>query len=223
MVVQQSLFESKVLAELPARQNSAVLRALEAFLSPDREMRAEGYEQLVSLDAVRRSPLAAAVLGSRLQESDLELRTRIVESLAAVVRPSPDEPKAPERVRSWLRQALAEMRQPEIFSLLKASLASPEHFDNVCQLLNACSYAGEALVRILNDRTVEVAVRSEAARAIAKVGFLEALPALENLSRRLVGRLESQLGMRFAPRPDPESEVLLPVVNAALDELEGRV
>ncbi len=92
----------------------------------------------------------------------------------------------------------------------------------MCCLFNASSQAGEVLVNVLNDRRGEVAVRAIAARSIAQVGFLEAIPALENLAGRLAGRSLNQLGMRFAPKADPEAEVLLPAVNEALKELEAR-
>ncbi len=220
--LQQNLFDAATLEELEAEASVELVQALEALTAPDGGLRAKGLKQLLELDAHRRSPLAGFFLTQRLLEPDVKLREKIVAALDESLHGMDEPIRPPERVLEWMRYGLSEMRQPQVYALLSLVINSPDRFDAICRLLNACSFAGEALIGILGDRRVEVAVRSLAAQALGVVGFLEAIPALESMSRRLSGRRQDQLAMRFAPRPDPEAELLLPAVQRALSELESR-
>jgi HEAT repeat protein len=198
-----------------------VLSALEAFVGPETPTRTNGLEQLLDLDAPRRSPLVAAIMASQIDEPDIHLRSKIVEALATVLKPGAEEAKPPEDVRRWLRHVLGHMRQREIYAVLQIISISPEQIDPACDVLNACSFSGEALVRILANRKVDVNIRIAAAKAIGKIGFLEAGPDLRRIQERLMSRKAGQMEMAFAPRPDEEAENLLPVVLEALQSLEG--
>ncbi len=76
-------------------------------------------------------------------------------------------------------------------------------------------------MRILANRKVDIKIRIAAAKAIGKIGFLEAGPDLRRIQERLMSREAGQMEMAFAPKPDEEAESLLHVVLEALQSLEG--
>jgi HEAT repeat protein len=216
-----TILEPDILKVIPKSQRGKMLSALEAFVGPETPTRKNGLEQLLNLDAHRRSPLVAAIMASQIDEPDIHLRSTIVEALASVLRPDAEEAKPAEDVRRWLRHVLGQMRQREIFAVLQIIAISPEQIGPACDVLNACSFSGEGLVRILANRKVDVNIRIAAAKAIGKIGFLEAGPDLRRIQERLMSRKSGQMEMAFAPKPDDEAESLLPVVLEALQSLEG--
>jgi len=220
MSVKQALFVHKTVKELPKRRRGDVLCALEEFVGPQVQIRTHGLEQLIALDAHLRSPVVAAILANRVGEPDIDLRLEIVKTLAMVLRPDPDSTKALDIVRRWLRYSLGQMRRRETYALLQIIAISPENLDQVCHILDACSFSGGALVQILADRNVEVGIRIAAAKAIGRIGFLEAEPVLQRLGQRLARRQTGQMDMAFTPIPNHEAQALLPEVINALHALE---
>ncbi len=216
-----AILKPDTLTEIPKSQRGEVLSALEAFIGPEPPSRSDGLEQLMALDAHRRSPLVAAIIANQIDEPDIHLRSTIVEALAIVLKPGAEEAKSHEAVRRWVRHVLGQMRQREIYAVLQIIAVSPELIDPACVVLNACSFSGEALVRILANRKVEVNIRIAAAKAIGTIGFLEAGPDLRRIQERLMSRKAGQMEMAFAPAPDEEAESLLPEVLEALRSLEG--
>lgn len=223
MKEKQTFLKLDTLKEIPKSRWGEVLSALEAFVGPEIPARTNGLKKLLDLDAHRRSPLVVAIMASHIDEPDIPLRSTIVEALATVLRPDAEEAKPPEDVRRWLRHVLGQMRQREIYAVLQIIAISPERIDPACNVLNACSFSGEALVRILANRKADVNIRIAAAKAIGKIGFLEAGPDLRWIQERLMSRKAGQMEMAFAPRPDEEAERLLPVVLEALQSLEGGI
>jgi hypothetical protein len=223
MPEKQTFLKQNTLKEIPESQRGQVLAALEAFVGPDTEARAHGLEILMSLDAHRRSPMVAAIMASYTDEPDIGLRSTIVEALADVLRSDSDEARPPDRVRHWMRHILSQMRQREIYALLQILDLSPERIESVCCILDACSFSGEALVRILANRKADVSIRIAAAKAIGRIGFLDAGPTLRRMQERLLSRKAGQLEMAFATISDEEAERLLPAILDALHSLEGGV
>ena len=74
-------------------------------------------------------------------------------------------------------------------------------------------------MQILADRNVDVAVRIAAAKAIGRIGFLEAEPVLQRLSQRLARKQAGLKKMAFTPIPNHEAQALLPEVINALHAL----
>jgi hypothetical protein len=220
MEAQSDLFKQEALKELPPRKQRTLLHALELLVSPEVEVRAQGLDQLVSLDAHYTSPLTVAVLASRIVEQDLQLRKAIVETLAMTLRANMGDQRLPERVCFWLRHALSRMSSNEIHALLQIVVNSPEHFESVCCIMNACSFAGEILVQILADRKTSLPIRVAAAEAIGRIGFLDAGSTLENIQQRIIGRRMGQMEMAFLRGQDPAAEALLPAVRKALHALQ---
>lgn len=209
MVDQPPLISSKTLKKLPQRQHGTLFRALESLVQPSVEERERGLENVLALMAHKRSPLACTVLFSRLQEPDLSLREKVVDALAKVASPRVEERQAVDEVRSCFRMHLATLGRGEVRSLLYLLGERPASQESVCRILDAFSGAGEMLIAILMDRNEECVVKIAAAQVVAEVGYLAAIPVLEELTKRLESRRGDQLRMGFAPRPGNNDALLL--------------
>jgi hypothetical protein len=199
----------------------AVWSALEDLTKADAELRLNALEQLIELDAPRFSPVVSYILVTKITESILELRARIVEALAKVLAPDENGFPAPEDVRNSLHLYLSGFRTRQIYALLQVSAEFNSLEDPVSRLLNACPFAGNHLIEILNDSKTPVGIRMQAAVMIGKVGYIHTLPALEKLAGRLEVRMSGQKAMDFAPRKNSKESSLLPVVNEAIRMLRA--
>jgi hypothetical protein len=199
----------------------AVWSALEDLTKADAELRLNALEQLIELDAPRFSPVVSYILVTKITESILELRARIVEALAKVLTPDENGFPAPEDVRNSLHLFLSGFRTRQIYALLQVSAEFNSLEDHVSRLLNACPFAGNHLIDILNDSKTPVGIRMQAAVMIGKVGYIYTLPALEKLAGRLEVRMSGQKAMDFAPQKNSKESSLLPVVNEAIRTLRA--
>jgi HEAT repeat protein len=194
----------------------SVWTASEGLTSPHSGVRRDALEQLLNLNAPRFSPLVAYLLASRLTDPEIAFRAMIVKTLGDVLSPDENGHPAPEKVRQTLSAYLAQMRTRHTFALLQALVEDPSLEKHVANLLNACPYAGNHLADILSDRRSPLSVRKQAGRMIGRVGFLDAIPALERLSSRLEARLNGQRSMPFAPASPQEELDLLPIIQTAM-------
>jgi hypothetical protein len=194
-----------------------VWSAVEGLTSSELLTRREALDRLIVLDAPRLSPLVAYVLATRIFEPDLELRCRVVTTLGKVLSPSDTGKITPDAVRSHLKVYCYQMEHRGVFQLLEVAEDYPEAESSVAAILNLCSQSGIFLVDIMIDRKVTLPLRRQAINFIGRVGFLDAIPALERLEERLETRLNGQKAMPFAPPTSYEDEnSLLPVIQTTL-------
>lgn len=198
-----------------------VWAATQGLTSPDAAIRREALDRLIVLDAARLSPLVAYVLATRIFEPDLDLRRRVIETLGQLLLPGETGKLAPPEVRIHLRSYCAQLEQRGVLLILEAADAYPEIETKAAALLNACSQSGALLAEIMSDRKVPIPLRRQAINFIARVGFLEAIPALEKLEERLEARLNGQKAMPFAPPSQPDERSLLSYVQASLTLLKA--
>lgn len=220
-VLQPPLFEFGEAAPGALELFPAVWSAAEDLVSPELAARQRGLASLEEMGAARYSPLVAYLLFTRLSDADLGLRQQVIYLLSALLIPDERGFAAPEPVRRCLTTALGQMRTRSIFGLLEVLAAEPGAEGMIARLLNACPHAGHHLVDILSERKNPLAVRHAAAQLIGRVGYLDAIPALERLAARLETRRSGQQAMPFAAPPASATDEvdLLPVVNAALARL----
>jgi hypothetical protein len=193
----------------------SVWTAAEALTSPELAVRQAGFERLEGLNAARFSPLVAYLLATRIKEPDIKLRVRVVRHLASVFSPDEKGQMAPDAVRQHLKAFLSQMRNRSLFSLLQVADFDPTTEPCVAALLKACPFAGNNLACILADRRLRMSIRKQAVIFIGKVGYLDAIPALERIASRLESRLNGQQAMPFAPTDgNDEAELLAPVMTA---------
>jgi len=174
---------------------SVIWEAAESFTSPDLMTRISGLERLVDFDAVRQLSLVAYLLTTRLAEPDIELRTRIVKTLANLANISPGGGNPSEGVQRTLISCLSAMRTREVFALLQVVEYDKSTEKDVADLLSWCSFAGSHLSQILSNRDSSMEIRRQAASFIGLIGYLDALPVLQKLASRLESRGEEETSM----------------------------
>ncbi|MDI6696716.1 MAG: hypothetical protein QME21_16835 [Anaerolineales bacterium] len=191
--------------------------AAEALTSPDLEIRSFGLKRLVESDAVRYYPLIAYLLYTRLNEPDIELRTRIVDALSSVFAVNGNSVSQELNVYPGLTYYLSQMRTRQIYSLLQVVDFDHSAEAKVASLLEHCSYAGEHLAEILADRHTPLSIRKQAIHFIDRMGYLDALPVLERLEARLTQRRNGREEYGESIQDDECS--LLPMIRSALENL----
>jgi HEAT repeat protein len=196
--------------------------AMEDLIAPQSSLRLAALERLVQLQAPRLSGLVAYLLATRLTDPELTVRLRVIQVLSEIFSPDERGQSLPESVHGILSTYLAGMDPWAVSCLVKALVSEPSIISQIARLLNYCPDAASHLVDILTDRKASLQERCRAAELIGKVGYLEALPALERLQVRLAARLRGQQSMPFAPLPTPDEAELLPVVEQALSLLSVR-
>lgn len=194
----------------------SVWTAAEALTSPEPEDRLEALDQLTALQAPRLSPLVAYLVATRLMDPDLQVRKRVIRVLGEVLSPDERGFSAPDAVYRHLTGYLSQMRTRPVFALAEAAAEDKNLETLAARLLNACPYGGIHLSEILTDRQLDLGVRRVAVRLIGRVGYLDAISALEKMAARLETRLKGQQTMPFAPPSAPDESDLLPEIQTTL-------
>jgi hypothetical protein len=195
--------------------------AAEYLISPKLQLRWKGLESLIELNAHRYSPLILYLLCTRIGDPDIDLRARVVETLANVIQPDQNGKSAPDNVRVTFLDYFSRIRTRQIYGLLQVLVVYPALEESISRLINACSYANNQLIEIVNDRKKPIEIRQQAIRVIGVVGYVDAIPSLDRLSARLEARVNGQKAMPFAP-PSEKTEVdLLDATREALASLRA--
>lgn len=197
-----------------------VWSATEKLTSPDLMVRRDALDRLIVLDAPRLSPLVAYLVATRIFDPDLELRYKVVDVLGKILSPRETGKLAPPAVRLHLKEYCLQMGDRGFINLLEVADAYPESESKVAALFNLCSQSGETLVKIMGARRIPLTIRRQAIIYIGRVGFLEAIPALEKFETRLESRINGQKSMPFAPQSTLDENSLLPVVQTTLTLLK---
>jgi hypothetical protein len=198
-----------------------VWSALEGMGHPDENRRQESLAYLAETGAHRLSPLVVYVLATRTTDPDMDTRIEVVRLLGSVLTVDPKGNPAPEVVRHQLTSYLSQMRTRQIFSLLQILVIDPSLEASVASLLSACPFAGNHLADVVVSRKTPLEIRKKAVRLIGRVGYLDAIPALERLLSRLESRLHGQQAMPFAPKSSTEEAELLPDLQLTLTLLRS--
>ena len=197
----------------------AVWVAVENLTLPDADIRHKALDCLLELNAPRFSPVVAYLLATRLTDPDLKLRARIVKTLGEILALDNEGRPAPDDVRNSLILNPSQVRTRQVFALLQVLADDKSLESHIAHLIDACPYASNHLVDILNDHKAPLEVRKQAAVMIGRVGFLDAMASLERLESKLETRLNGQKTMPFAPPPSLDEADLLPTVRTALNSL----
>jgi hypothetical protein len=197
-----------------------VWNATEKLTSPNLLERRDALDHLIILDAPRLSPLVAYIVATRIFDIDLELRYKVVDVLGKILSPRETGKLMPPAVRLHLKAFCSQMGNRGFLYLLEVADVYPEAESKVAALLNLCSQSGEILVNIMGNRKVSCELRRQAIIFIGRVGFLEAIPALERFESRLESRMNGQKSMPFAPPSTSDEQTLLPVIQTTLTLLK---
>ncbi|MFO8036982.1 MAG: hypothetical protein R6U57_10190 [Anaerolineales bacterium] len=196
-------------------------KAAERLTSPDDREREKGISELISQDVCHQSPLIAYLLATRLTDPNLEIRFHVLQILGDILRRRDGGHAAPDSVHRHLQGYVSQMRRRQIFAILQVAEAYSAAEDDIAAILNMCSYAGVALSGILSDRKAPIPIRQKAIYFCGRVGFVDAVPALERLISRLQAQSEKQTHMDFvSPGENMLESSLLIYARAALEKLK---
>jgi hypothetical protein len=221
LVSQLPLFEHGEITTDLVELFPTVWGAAESLSSADSRQRQAGLGNLVKSGATRVSPLVLYVIYTRITDPDLEIRSLVVQALAAALSPDEKGRQAPEAVRQHLVMHLGQMRTREIYALLQLLALKPELMPQIARLMNSCPYAGHHLADLTASRKAPLEIRRCAIRLAGEVGYCDMIPTLERMLSRLESRANGQQIMSFAPPTASEDVDLLSDVKEALLKLSA--
>lgn len=193
-----------------------VWSAAEGLTSVDVKERKDSLQYITNSNVARISPLIGYLLTTRINDPDIQIRAQVVGVLGDVLSADVDGNPAPEEVRYHLISHLSQMRTRQIFALLQVLTYDGNLEPQIAKLLNACPYAGTHLTDIVSSRKNPINIRLKAVILIGRVGYVDAIPALERLLTRLESRLNGQQSLPFAPKTATEETNLVPSIQATL-------
>lgn len=214
--LQPSLFDLDDSSSGIAELFPEVWAVLEGLGHPDEQRRRVSLAYLSDSGAHRLSPLVVYVLATRITDPDIDTRVKVIRLLGAVLSPDSNGNPAPDVVRHQLTSYLSQMRTRQIFALLQVLAKEPGLESQVAALLSGCPFAGNHLADVVVSRKTPLEIRRKAVRLIGRVGYLDAIPALERLLSRLESRMHGQQTMPFVPKSSSEEAELLPDLQLTL-------
>lgn len=194
---------------------------LEKLIIGQAKERMEALDKLVEMNAARFSPLVIFVLTTRLMDTNIDIRTRVIEILGEILAPDENGNFAPDEVQDCLKISLTQMRTRQVYAILQVLLSNPNLLQVASRLMNYCPFAGNHLADVAGSRQAPIEIRRQAILLIGEVGYLDAVPSLERLLVRLESRLNGQHSMPFAPPTGADDSSLIPDLTQTLHILRS--
>lgn len=208
----------KTQSEADFEWNKEIWLASEMLASPRSVEREEALDYLVEQGAPAKSPLIAYLLATRLSDPDLEVRCHIVKALGAVLIGAEQGEQLPDQVLRQLQSFLAHLNKEQILDLLEVSEQYLSAEESLIAIFKLCSYAGNVLSGIVNDRKISLEIRQKAIYFCGEVGFLETITTLQVLVMRIEKRNQLQSRSPLRKKAQDENQ-LYPYAVAALEKL----
>lgn len=164
----------------------------EALIASELEVRKFGFEHLVENNIVDQSALLIYLFASRIKEPDIKLRAYIINVLGSAVTRITSRGEISAPPYQTLSAYLSHAGKDEIKSILELLEADPSSEENIVKILGTCSCAGQHLSEILSDRNESLTTRLWAVILVGKVGYLESIPNLVRLHRKLSTRVNNK-------------------------------
>ncbi|MCI0519708.1 MAG: hypothetical protein L0Z70_05555 [Chloroflexi bacterium] len=195
--------------------------AAEMLTGPNAVLRREALHQLEQAGVARLSPLAAYLVASRLDDPDAAVRVYALKIVGEALAPAADGSQLSEAVRAHLSFYISALRTRKIYAMLQSLAQHPELGAHAGRVLNLNPFAGNHLLDIANSRKSALDIRRRAVHMIGRVGYVDAIPALERIQARLESRLNGQQAMPIAPPLGVDDSALLPDVLEVLSALRS--
>jgi len=141
--------------------NKEIWLAAERLVSPRAVEREEALDYLVELGAPAKSPLIAYLLATRLSDPELEVRCHMVKALGDVLSSVEQGEQLPDNVLRHLQGFLAHLNKEQILDLLEVSGQYLSAEESLIEIFKLCSYAGNVLSGIVNDRKNSTGYQAE--------------------------------------------------------------
>jgi hypothetical protein len=186
------------------------------LISLDPDQRDQAIDRISTVEGFHDSPLVAYLLISRLAEPKIEIRFHLVQLIGSLLDFEAPGPHFSDQVLLFVHNELAHMTRDHFENLLEVSSRYLSSEGAVKNILKLCSYAGDVMGGIVNDRKQPVPIRQQAVIFCGELGLLESRIALKNLVRRVEKASKSSASRKS--RKDEEQ--LLTFALAALSKLE---
>lgn len=193
---------------------------LENLVSPDPDQRESALEALEIQGDFLEQPLTIYLLATRIIDPDLHIRFHAVRMLGRLLDMSQPEAGLPERSFKAVTAFTTQMDRGQLIRLLEVSAGFLAAEEAVARILTLCSYAGNDLGGIVNDRKLPVEIRQQALFYCGEIGFLTAATAIRNLIQR-IEKGRKRPGPTASRRKHLDEESLFSFAAAALSKLEG--
>ena len=209
---------NKTQSEAEFEGTEEVWLAAERLVSPRAVEREEALDFLVEQGVLAKSPLIAYLLATRLSDPDLEVRCHMVKALGDVLTGGEQGEQLPDPVLRQLQDFLAYLNKEQILDLLEVSEQYLSAEESLIEIFKLCSYAGNVVSGIVNDRKIPLGIRQKAIYFCGEAGFLETTSTLQVLVMRIEKR--NQVLRKFPLRKNTRDEnQLYPYAVAALEKL----
>ena len=209
---------NKTHSEVEFEGNKEVWLAAEKLVSPRAVEREEALDFLVEKGVPAKSPLIAYLLATRISDPDLEVRCHMVKALGDALTGEHQREQLSDNVLKQLQGFLAHLNKEQIIDLLEVSGQYLSAEESLIEIFKLCSYAGNVLSGIVNDRKIPLGIRQKATYFCGEAGFLETITSLQVLVMRIEKR--NQVLRKFPLRKKSKDEnQLYPYAVAALEKL----
>ena len=204
--------------DLGLEWSQKVWQAAENLASPRAAVREEALDFLVGEDYARRFPLIAYLIATRLTDPDLEVRFHIIQAIGSILSRNKDGAVASDEVISHLHSVIGFLNKGQILDLLAVADQYISAERELVEIFKLSSYAGSVLSDIVNDQKIPASIRQQAIYYCGEVGFLDTVPTLEGLIRRVEKRKIQADGSPRQKRAAIE-EILYPFALTAVNKL----
>jgi len=193
---------------------------MEGLIAVEPLRREQALKELESLEEFQYQPLAVYLLATRILDPDLAIRYRAVQMLGGLLDFESEGICLPDRTLKVFTAFTDQMEKGQLIKLLEVAAHYLAAEQAIIQILRLCSYAGELLGGILNDRKIPVEIRQQAIYFSGEVGFLSTAVSIRNLIQWIE---KDRARAKAIPgrKKRVEQEYLYPLAVAALGKLEG--
>ncbi|MFN2112910.1 MAG: hypothetical protein ACK2TT_07310 [Anaerolineales bacterium] len=191
---------------------------LERLIAPDAHLRSGAVDELAEVKGVEDDPLFIYLLATRLLDPDLEIRFQVVKVLGRMLEFEHNQHTLQGRSLEILVSYLADFEKDQYVKLLEVSEAYLAAEESLTAILKVCSYAGNSLGGIVNDRKLPVRIRQQAIFFCGEIGFMGTADALRNLISR-VEKDRIRSGFEAARKNKKDQEALYTYALSALGKL----
>jgi hypothetical protein len=165
-----------------------IWRFTQALTSPELFERKDGFQRLIELNIINKSPLITYILATRINEVDITLRAYIVNVLANILEQNIRGDENIELTKLTLVDYLSQIGKREIHALIQLVEVDPFANENIVKIMCSSSCAGDYLNKIASDRQATLNIRQLAITLLGEIGYLDAIPDLERLENRIKSR-----------------------------------
>ena len=199
--------------------NSQAWTTLEKLIAPEPDLRERGLDDLVSQEGFQESPLMIYILATRLSDPDLEVRFHAIQIMGKLLRFDKPDEGLPEQSFRTVTEFTTQMDKGQLIKLLEVSARYLSAEEALVNILKLCSYAGDVLDGIVNDRKQPVEIRQQAIHYCGEVGFLSTEATIANLIQR-IEKNKVKSGLITSRKKHLDEESLIPYAISALAKLE---